>query len=373
VARYGFQILHKEASSRARSGELCTSHGTVETPAFMPVGSQATVKGITPEELMELGAEMILCNAYHLYLRPGHDTIQEIGGLHRFMGWPRSILTDSGGYQIFSLAPLCKVSDEGVTFQSHLDGGLHHLTPETVMTIQESLGADVAMTLDECLRYPAAPEAAEASLRRTDAWARRCRDARRRSDQAVFGIVQGAHYPDLRARAAARIAEIGFDGYALGGLSVGEDKTTMHAAIEAAVAELPESAPRYLMGVGTPEDLLEGVFRGIDLFDCVMPTRHGRTGWLFTSFGRVLIKNAQYAKDESPIDPACSCPVCRKYSRAYLRHLFMAKEMLGVRLNTLHNLHYILQFMRRMREAIGHGRLNEFRTAFYAAREACQT
>ncbi|HEY3198025.1 MAG TPA: tRNA guanosine(34) transglycosylase Tgt [Nitrospirales bacterium] len=365
-----FTLIRKDG--QARLGELQTMHGGITTPAFMPVGSQATVKGISPEELTALGAQMILCNAYHLYLRPGHQTIQSIGGLHRFMGWSGAILTDSGGYQIFSLAPLCKVNDDGVTFQSHLDGSLHHVTPELAIEIQESLGSDVAMVLDECLRYPATTEEAEASLRRTNAWAQRCRDARRRPDQAVFGIVQGGHYPDLRARAAAEVARIGFDGYALGGLSVGEDKGLMHGAIEASVAELPESAPRYLMGVGTPEDLLEGVSRGIDLFDCVMPTRHGRTGWLFTSFGRLLIKNAQYAKDESPIDPACSCPVCRKYSRAYLRHLFLAKEMLGVRLNTLHNLHYILQFMRDMREAIREERLAEFRSAFYATRVAYQ-
>jgi len=365
-----FTVLKKQG--RIRLGELRTSHGRTATPAFMPVGSQATVKGISPEELVGLGAETILCNAYHLYLRPGHRTIEAMGGLHRFMGWSGSILTDSGGYQIFSLAPLCKVSEDGVTFQSHLDGSLHHLTPETAIEIQEALGSDIAMILDECLRYPATRETAEASLRRTNAWARRCREAHHRSDQALFGIVQGGHYPDLRARAAAEVAGIGFDGYALGGLSVGEDKATMHHAIEMAVAELPETAPRYLMGVGTPEDLVEGVSRGIDLFDCVMPTRHGRTGWLFTSFGRLLIKNAQYAKDESAIDPACSCPVCRKYSRAYLRHLFLAKEMLGVRLNTLHNLHYILQFMRDLREAIQQERFLAFRTAFYAAREACQ-
>src|SRR5207245_968434 len=234
----GFRVLQREGHSRARVGELSTAHGVVQTPAFMPVGSQATVKGLSSDDLTGLGFEMVLCNAYHLYLRPGHQLIAELGGLHRFMGWSRSILTDSGGYQVFSLAPLCKVSDDGVTFQSHLDGSLHYLTPERVLEIQESLGADVAMTLDECLRYPAA------------------------------------------------------------------------------VAELPVSAPRYLMGVGTPEDLIEGVAHGVDLFDCVMPTRHGRTGWLFTSFGRVLIKNAQYARDESPVDPACSCLVCRSYSRA---------------------------------------------------------
>jgi len=372
MATFGFRILHRERDSRARLGQLQTAHGTLSTPAFMPVGSQATVKGLSPEELTGLGAEMILCNAYHLYLRPGHRTIEELGGLHQFMGWPRGILTDSGGYQIFSLAPLCRVSDDGVTFQSHLDGSLHHLTPETAIQIQESLGSDIAMTLDECLRYPAPLEAAEASLARTNDWARRCRNARRRADQAVFGIVQGAHYPQLRVKAAAAVAQIGFDGYALGGLSVGEDKTTMHAAIEATVTELPEIAPRYLLGVGTPEDLLEGVARGIDMFDCVMPTRHGRTGWLFTSFGRVLIKNAQYAKDESPVDPECSCPVCRTYSRAYLRHLFLAKEMLGVRLNTLHNLHHILTFMARLREAVGQSRLAAFREQFYADREACR-
>jgi queuine tRNA-ribosyltransferase len=370
---YGFRVLFQDPGSHARLGELQTGHGTVATPAFMPVGSQATVKGLTPDELSIVGAEILLCNAYHLYLRPGHPTIREMGGLHRFMGWPGSILTDSGGYQIFSLAPLCKVSDDGVTFQSHLDGSLHRLTPEAAIEIQEALGSDIAMVLDECLRYPASLEAAQASLDRTNAWARRCRDARGRSDQAVFGIVQGGHHPDLRAAGAASLAAIGFDGYALGGLSVGEDKPAMHAAIEAAVAELPASAPRYLMGVGMPEDLIEGVERGIDLFDCVIPTRHGRTGWLFTSFGRVLIKNAQYARDEAPIDPACSCPVCRVYSRAYLRHLFLAKEMLGVRLNTLHNLYYLLNFMRQMREAIRQGRLADFRAQFYAGRETCPT
>ncbi len=373
MAAFGFQVLHREGHSRARVGEMRTAHGPVSTPAFLPVGSQATVKGLSAEELAGLGADMVLCNAYHLYLRPGHRLIEELGGLHRFMGWPRAILTDSGGFQVFSLAPLCTVSADGVTFQSHLDGSLHHLTPKLAIEIQESLGADVAMTFDECLRYPATAEAAEASLVRTTDWAKRCRDARRRADQALFGIVQGGHYPILRARAAAALVDIGFDGYALGGLSVGEDKQTMHAAIEASVAELTESAPRYLMGVGTPEDLIEGVARGMDLFDCVMPTRHGRTGWLFTSFGRVLIKNAQYAKDESPVDPACACPVCRTYSRAYLRHLFLAKEMLGVRLNTLHNLHYILNLMAELREAIRAGRLTEYRERFHAMRGVCQT
>jgi queuine tRNA-ribosyltransferase len=372
MAELGFRVLHKEGRSRARVGELRTAHGTVATPAFMPVGSQATVKGLASDELAGLGFEMILCNAYHLYLRPGHRLIGELGGLHRFMGWAGAILTDSGGYQVFSLASLCEVSDDGVTFQSHLDGSLHHLTPELVVEIQESLGSDVAMTLDECLRYPATVEAAGAALARTTRWARRCRDARHRPDQMLFGIVQGAHYPDLRARAAAALVEFGFDGYALGGLSVGEDKPAMHAALDAAVAELPESAPRYLMGVGTPEDLLEGVARGIDLFDCVMPTRHGRTGWLFTSFGRVLIKNTQYARDESPVDPACACPVCRSYSRAYLRHLFLAREMLGVRLNTIHNLHYFQTLMADARDAVRGARLAEFQEQFYAKREACR-
>ena len=367
-----FELIVQDRHTKARHGRLTTEHGVIHTPAFMPIGTQGTVKAVTPRELRELKAQIILGNTYHLFVRPGIDVMQHFGGLHRFMNWDGPILTDSGGYQIFSLAPLCKVSEEGVTFQSHLDGSLHHLTPETAIEIQEALGSDIAMILDECLRYPATREAAEASLRRTNAWARRCREAHHRSDQALFGIVQGGHYPDLRARAAAEVAGIGFDGYALGGLSVGEDKAMMHHAIEMSVAELPETAPRYLMGVGTPEDLLEGVSRGIDLFDCVMPTRHGRTGWLFTSFGRLLIKNAQYAKDESPIDPACACPVCRKYSRAYLRHLFLAKEMLGVRLNTLHNLHHILQFMRDLREAIQQERFPAFRTAFYAAREACQ-
>jgi queuine tRNA-ribosyltransferase len=372
MAEQGFRVLQRDGRSRARVGELQTAHGVVATPAFMPVGSQATVKGLSSEELTGLGFEMILCNAYHLYLRPGHRLIEELGGLHRFMGWPGSILTDSGGYQVLSLATLCKVSDDGVTFQSHLDGSLHHLTPELVIEIQESLGPDVAMILDECLPYPATVEAAENALARTTRWARRCLDARRRPDQMLFGIVQGAHYQELRARAAAELAEIGFDGYALGGLSVGEDKPAMYAALDAAVAELPEPAPRYLMGVGTPEDLIEGVAHGIDLFDCVMPTRHGRTGWLFTSFGRVLIKNAQYARDESPVDPDCTCIVCRSYSRAYLRHLFLAKEMLGVRLNTIHNLHYFKALMTGIRDAVCQGRLAEFSEQFHARRAVCE-
>ncbi len=370
---HGFRVLGRDGHTKARLGELRTAHGNVATPAFMPVGSQATVKGLTPEEIAGLGFEMILCNAYHLYLRPGHRLIEELGGLHRFMAWPHALLTDSGGYQVFSLAPLCKVSDDGVTFQSHLDGSLHHLSPELVIEIQEALGPDVAMILDECLRYPAGAEAAEHAVDRTTRWAMRCKNARRRSDQMLFGIVQGAHYPDLRRRSAAALADIGFDGYALGGLSVGEDKSTMYVALDAAIGELPESSPRYLMGVGTPEDLIEGVARGVDLFDCVIPTRHGRTGWLFTSFGRVLIKNAQYARDESPIDPDCTCVVCRSYTRAYLRHLFLSKEMLGVRLNTIHNLHFFQSLMAGVRHAVRDGRLSEFRDQFLAKREVCES
>ncbi len=361
-----FVVEQTDLAGAARLGRLITAHGGVDTPAFMPVGSAGTVKGVEPEDLQALGFGMILCNAYHLYLRPGHELVAELGGLHRFMSWPGAVLTDSGGFQIFSLAKMCRVTDDGVTFQSHLDGSTHHITPERAVEIQEGLGSDLAMVLDQCVALPSSRDDVEGALRRTMLWARRCLEARRRSDQGLFGIVQGGQHADLRARAAGELVRLGFDGYAVGGLSVGEEKAVMHAMLEASVPELPPDRPRYLMGVGMPEDLVEGVARGIDLFDCVIPTRHGRTGWLFTSSGRVVIKQAQYARDERPLDPACTCAVCAKYSRAYLHHLFMAKEMLGPRLNTLHNLHYFAGLMQRIRSAIGQGRFAEFRRSFHA-------
>jgi queuine tRNA-ribosyltransferase len=365
-----FHVLATDPSGPARTGRLTTLHGAVDTPAFMPVATAGAIKGITPDELARLGAQILLANAYHLYLRPGHRLIAELGGLHRFMAWPGPILTDSGGFQIFSLATLCAVDDDGVSFRSHLDGSLHRFTPELAVEVQEALGVDIMMVLDECLPYPCPEERVRSSWERTRQWAIRCKAAHRReSGSLLFGIVQGGVDPELRRRAAGQLAEIGFDGYALGGLSVGEPKEQLFRAVEESLPALPTGAPRYLMGVGLPEDLVEGVWRGIDLFDCVMPTRHARTGWLFTTDGRLLIKQARYARDERPIDSACGCETCRAYSRAYLRHLFLANEPLAIRLNTAHNLYYYLSLMRRLREAIAAGRLKEYRQEFYRMRE----
>lgn len=363
-----FIVRKTDLGGVARLGTLTTAHGTIETPAFMPVGSLGAVKGIEADDLRSLGYGLILNNAYHLYLRPGHEVVATMGGLHAFTSWPGAILTDSGGFQVFSLSKLCKVTDEGVTFQSHLDGSLHHISPERAIEIQEALGADIMMAFDECVALPSSRERIEDALQRTQRWATRCQAARRRTDQALFGIVQGGHDPELRTQAAAGIVAIGFDGYAIGGLSVGEEKSVMYGMLDATIPCLPGDRPRYLMGVGMPEDLVEGVARGVDMFDCVVPTRHGRTGSLFTSTGRVVIKNAQYARDEQPIDPACACRVCARYSRAYLHHLFLSKEILGVRLNTLHNLFYFAELMRGIRAAIAEGTFAGFRSAFYARR-----
>ena len=360
-----YQVQQSDGHSKGRIGLLTTGHAEVNTPAFMPVGSLGPVKGLEPEDLQSLGFRLILNNAYHLYLRPGHKIVADMGGLHAFTGWPGAILTDSGGFQIFSLAKLCEVTDEGVTFQSHIDGSTHFITPEKAIEIEEALGADIIMVLDQCKALPAGREIIRESVRRTQLWAERCQASRRRTDQAMFGIVQGGLEADLRVASARELVRLGFDGYAIGGLSVGEDKSDMYAMLDVTVPELPESKPRYLMGVGHPEDLLEGVARGIDLFDCVVPSRHGRTGSLFTTTGRVVIKQAQYAEDERPIDPDCACPVCRRYSRAYLHHLFMVKEMLGARLNTIHNLWYFSELMRRIREALVEGTFPEFRESFY--------
>jgi queuine tRNA-ribosyltransferase len=340
-------------------------NGIVETPAFMPVGTLGPVKGIDPRDLEELGFRIMLNNAYHLYVRPGHKIIADMGGLHRFTAWPGAILTDSGGFQMFSLAKLCRITDDGVSFQSHLDGSAHFITPEKSMEIQEALGADIIMAFDQCVALPAEEEAVRDAAKRTTRWAARCQASRRRSDQALFGIVQGGLDATLRASSARDLVNLEFDGYAVGGLSVGEGKADMYRVLEATVPELPTAKPRYLMGVGMPENLIEAVARGIDLFDCVVPSRHGRTGWLFTSFGRVLIKQARYQRDESPIDPACGCVVCTRFSRAYLHHLYAVKEMLASRLNTIHNLWYFSDFMRRMRLAIAEGTFEAFRDSFY--------
>lgn len=355
-----FEVLKKDNNSRARLGRCHTAHGVFHTPAFIPVGTQATVKAMTPEELRDLGAEIILSNTYHLYLRPGHERIRRLGGLHRFMHWEHPLLTDSGGFQVFSLNSLVKVSEEGVEFQSHLDGSRHFITPEKAIAIQEALGADIIMCLDECTPYPASHEEAECSLQRTLKWSRRCRESHRASHQALFGIVQGGMYSDLRRKGVEVLVEIGFDGYALGGLSVGENKESMARVIGETAPLLPENLPRYVMGLGMPGDMIEAVREGVDMFDCVLPTRNARNGMLFTRSGKMAIKNAKYAEDPSPIEPGCPCYTCRNYSRAYLRHLYFAEEILAFRLNTIHNLHFYLTFMREMRQAIAEDRLDGF-------------
>src|SRR5512147_185869 len=368
---FRFELINKDPTSSARLGRFITSHGEVNTPVFMPVGTQATVKTLSPDDLVSVGAEIILSNTYHLFLRPGHELIREFGGVQKFMGWNRPVLTDSGGFQVFSLAELRKITEEGVTFQSPLDGGAKHLiTPEYAVEIQEALGADIIMAFDECIPYPATRDYALESLERTLRWAERCRDARKAADQALFGIVQGGMYPDLRRRSAEALVEIGFDGYALGGLSVGETKPMMYEMIEASMPVLPEDRPRYLMGVGTPEDLVEGVDRGIDMFDCVMPTRNARNGTFFTSFGKVVIRNSRYERDKEPVDPVCGCYTCRNFSRAYLRHLFNAGEVLALRLGTIHNLHFYLDLMRAVRASIEQRRFKEFKKEFLAKRES---
>ena len=357
---FRFQIIAKDPSSRARLGRIETDHGSVLTPAFMPVGTQGTVKSLTPEDLITLGAEAILANTYHLYLRPGHEIIGRLGGLHTFIHWNRPILTDSGGFQVFSLGALRKIAEEGVTFQSHLDGSLHSLTPEKVMEIQIVLGSDIAMVLDECVPYPSPYEYVKSSVSLTTRWAERCLEANREPGPALFAIVQGGIHRELREESARALLDMGFHGYAIGGLSVGEPREAMLDVLHWTTPLLPEDAPRYLMGVGTPEDILDGVMDGIDLFDCVLPTRNARNGTLFTRSGKISIKQAQYAEDGRPVDEACGCYTCRHYSRAYLRHLYLAKEILSSRLNTIHNLFYYMEFVRQIREAIGEGRFDQF-------------
>lgn len=356
---FRFDILARDPRTRGRLGRIVTPHGELTTPVFMPVGTQASVKTVTPEELLACGAEIVLANTYHLYLRPTHTLIRDLGGLHRFMHWERPILTDSGGFQVYSLASLRKLTEEGALFQSHLDGSRHLLTPEKAVEIQEALGSDIAMVLDECVPYPAAYDYALASQELTTRWAQRAKVARRSSTQALFGIVQGGMYADLREKSARELVALDFDGYALGGFSVGETKRLMYDLIAQTAACLPEEKPRYLMGVGTPADLLRCVKRGIDMFDCVMPTRNARNGYLFTRHGKLIIKNARYAQDSRPIDPQCRCYTCQHYSRAYLRHLFVAEEILGPRLNTIHNLHYYMGVIHTIRAAIAEGRLEE--------------
>jgi len=365
----------------ARRGELRTPHGTIQTPVFMPVGTQGTVKAVRQDDLAALGAEIVLANTYHLLLRPGDELIARRGGLHRFIGWERALLTDSGGFQVFSLANRRRITDEGVEFRSHLDGSAHMLTPERAADVQARLGADISMVLDECAPYEATREQAAEAADRSARWARRGRDrfealavdavegaagggAVSNPGQAQFGIVQGGVFDDLRRESVDRTVDVGFEGYAIGGLSVGEPTALMHETAGATARRLPADRPRYLMGVGTPEDLVECVARGVDMFDCVMPTRNARNGQLFTSQGRLNIKNARYAEDDGPVDPACGCYTCRHHSRAYLRHLYLAGEMTAGALNTLHNLAFYLDTMRRIREAIELRTFETFRQAF---------
>jgi len=364
-----FTLQVRSSECAARCGEVQTLHGSFRTPIFMPVGTQATVKAVTPENLIELGAEIILANTYHLFLRPGHGLIRELGGLHRFMNWDRPILTDSGGFQIFSLRELAKISENGAAFKSHLDGSSLFLSPEDAVAVQEALGSDIMMCLDTCIPYPADRSETLAATELTSRWALRSRAAQKQTRQLLFGIVQGGMYHDLRSLAVDQLLEIGFDGYALGGLSVGEPNELMLDITEHTANLLPQDYPIYLMGVGTPEDLVESVSRGIDMFDCVMPTRNARNGMLFTSRGRVVIKNSQYSNDARPPDESCGCYTCLKYSRAYLRHLYLSREILAYHLNTIHNLYYFVGLMRSMREAIENDTFLQFRNNFYALRE----
>ena len=356
-----FNIFKTDANSYARSGEVKTAHSTIPTPVFMPVGTQATVKTLTPEDLDEIGIKIILANTYHLYLRPGEDLIAEAGGLHNFMGWDKSILTDSGGFQVFSLSKLRSITDEGVYFNSHIDGSKHFLTPEKVMDIEQALAADIAMCFDECSPFPCSYEEAEKAVIRTSKWANRCKKAHHKKDQALFGIVQGNMYEDLRIKSAQELVELDFPAYAIGGLSVGEPKADMYRILDLTHHLLPEDKPRYLMGVGTPEDLVEGVKRGVDMFDCVLPTRLARHGAAYTKTGRITVRNATYARDFTPLDSECDCYVCQKYTRAYIRHLIKAEEILAARLLSYHNIYFLAKLMEDIRKAI----LNDDFSNFY--------
>jgi queuine tRNA-ribosyltransferase len=361
-----FELLSTDGA--ARRARLTLAHGTLETPAFMPVGTYGTVKAMSPAELEEIGAQIVLGNTFHLWLRPGLEVIEAHGGLHRFMGWKRPILTDSGGFQVFSLGDLRKISEEGVAFQSPINGDRLFLTPEESMRIQRVLDSDIVMVFDECTGYPATREAATSSMQLSLRWAERSKLAHEGDANALFGIVQGGMYEDLRDESIAALADIGFEGYAIGGVSVGEPKEDMARIVTHTAPRLPPDHPRYLMGVGTPEDIVEAVSQGVDMFDCVMPTRNARNGWLFTRFGDVKIKNARHRHDTRPLDETCGCYGCRNFSRGYLHHLHRANEILGARLNTLHNLFYYLALMGELREAIAAGALEAFRTRFEAER-----
>lgn len=366
-----FTVQH--TSGRARRATLQTPHGTVDTPAFMPVGTRGTVRGLTPDQLAATGTQILLANTYHLLLRPGPDVVAELGGLHTLMQWPGPLLTDSGGFQVFSLADLRSIDDDGVNFRSHVDGDLIRLTPESAIAVQNQLGADIIMAFDECPSLPAERAAVEQAVRRTVAWARRCRTAHRKESQALYGIVQGGLDLQLRRACLSELTTLGFDGYALGGLSVGEQPDEMHALLDAFAAELPADQPRYLMGVGTPRDLVHAVTAGIDQFDCVLPTRNGRKGYAFTSGGTLRLRNAAHKLSRAPLDEACDCYTCRRFSRGYLRHLILAEETLGGTLVSLHNIAFYQMLMRQMRDALGGGAFEQWRRTFFAGPLAAQT
>ena len=369
MSGFKYVLLQNDTDTQARRGRIYTQRGEIETPTFMPVGTLGTVKAMLPEALEEIGAQIILANTYHLYLRPGHQLIQSLGGLHKFMHWDRPILTDSGGFQVFSLGALRKITEEGAAFQSHIAGSKHLLTPELSMEIQLALGSDIIMAFDECIPHPAERSYIVDSTNLSARWAKRCRNViPAGSDSALFGIVQGGMELDLRQQSVDQLREIGFEGYALGGLSVGEETSLMYDIMEYSLPLLPVNHPRYVMGVGTPENLIEGVARGCDMFDCVMPTRNARNGVLFTNFGKISIKQARYRDDELPLDPDCGCYVCRNYSRAYLRHLYTSREILASVLNTHHNLYYYQQLMAGIRQALEDGCFSDYYKDFYARR-----
>ena len=359
-----YELVAEDRKTGARAGLLHTPHGVFKTPMFMPVGTQATVKTVTPEELEEMGAQIILSNTYHLFLRPGTELIHEAGELHRFMNWNKGILTDSGGFQVFSLGAMRKITEEGVYFRSFLDGSKQFLSPEISIRAQEDLGSDIAMAFDECIPYPADYEYARKSTERTTRWAKRCIKAHQRTDRGIFGIIQGGMYKDLRKQSAMEISSLSFDGVAIGGLSVGEPHDLMYDILEETTQWMPKGKARYLMGVGTPDCLVEGVARGVDMFDCVFPTRVARNGMAMIHTGRMNMKNKQYERDFHPIEESCGCYTCRNYTRAYIRHLYKSEELLAFRLVTIHNLYFLLQFMRDMREAIVQGNFSEFREHF---------
>lgn len=363
-----YELIKTCKQTGARLGRVHTKHGSFDTPCFMPVGTQASVKGMTSEELKELDAGIILGNTYHLYLRPGQEVMREAGKLHKFMNWDRPILTDSGGFQVFSLNSLRKITEEGVEFRSHLDGSKHFLSPEKAVEIQNDLGSDIMMAFDECIPYPADYDYAKKSVERTTRWCKRCKDAHKDiENQSLFGIIQGGMYKDLRELSAKQLIELDLPGYALGGLSVGEPADEMYEILDHTVPLMPFDKPRYLMGVGSPDYLIEGAIRGLDMFDCVLPTRIGRNGTCMTSQGRIIVRDAKYAKDFTPIDPNCDCYVCKNYTKAYIRHLMKCNEITGARLTTWHNLHFLLNLMKQVRQAIKDDRLMDFRNEFYDA------